>query len=135
MIDMLSQTFQCQVTGGVSTVWTGTAFKCSASDNEINLLHSRFLNETSRTCNDTNNNVIIVGEGIEVNGNNYTSQLNISFGPSLVGKIVKCVRDNGQNTSVISYYIITNDTIGIYKIRINNMAYFCHTLCMQTTPT
>lgn len=106
-------TFQCQVTGGVSTVWNGTAFVCPASDNQIILLHSRFNNETNRTCNDINNSVIIVGESIEVNGNNYTSQLNISFGPSLIGKTVNCVWDDGQNTSVVSNYTITSDIIGI----------------------
>ena len=44
---------------------------CPASGNEIILLHSRFNNGTSGTCNDINNGVIIVGESIEVNGSKY----------------------------------------------------------------
>ena len=125
-VDML--TFECQVTGGISTVWNGNAFMCPSSDNEIILLHSRFDNGTSGKCNDINNGVI-VGESIEVNGSKYTSQINISFSSSLIGKTVNCVRDDGLNDSVVSNYAITSGIIIII------MTYFCHTLCMQITPT
>ena len=118
-VDML--TFECQVTGGVSTVWNGNAFMCPASGNEIVLLHSRFDNGTSGTCNDINNSVTIVGESIEVNGSKYTSQLNISFSSSLIGKTVNCVRDNGQDISVVLNYTITSGIIIII------MTYFCLT--------
>ena len=121
--DML--TFECQVIGGDSTVWNGSAFVCPASSNAIVLLHSRFDSGTNGTCNDTNSSVVIVGESIEVNGSKYTSQLNISFSSSLIGKTVNCVRDDGQDTSVISNYTITSGTITII------MTYFCLTVCMQ----
>ena len=127
-------TFECQVTGGVSTVWNGSAFMCPSSGNEIVLLHSRFDNGTNGTCNDINNSVTIVGESIEVNGSKYTSQLNISFSSSLIGKTVNCVKDDGLNASVVSNYTITSD-INIIDIIIIITTYFCHTVCMQITPT
>ena len=130
-VDML--TFECQVTGGVSTVWNGSAFMCPDTGNEINLLHSRFDSGTSGTCNDINNSVIIVGESIEVNGSEYTSQLNISFSSSSIGKTVNCVRDDGLNDSVISNYTIPSD-INIIGIIIIITTYFCHTVCTQITP-
>ena len=102
---------------------------CPASDNEIILLHSRFDNGTSGICNDINNSVIIVGESIEVNGSKYTSQLNISFSSSLIGKTVNCVRDDGLYDSVVLNYTITSG------ITIFIMTYFCHTIRMQITPT
>ena len=129
-VDML--TFECQVTGGDSTVWNGNAFMCPASHNEIVLLHSRFDNGTSVTCNDINNSVIIVGESIEVNGSKYTSQINISFSSSLIGKTVNCVRDDGLNDSVVSNYTITSD---INIIIITTMIFLSHCICMQITPT
>ena len=101
-------TFECEVTGTVSLiVWTGTAFMCPASNNEIAFLHSRFNNTTTATGNCSN---IIIGEIIEANGNNYISYLNVTVIPSLVGKTAKCIRDDGVNTSVIVNYTITNDT-------------------------
>ena len=117
LIDTL--TFTCRVTGGVSTVWEGTAFMCASTDDEIIFIHSRFINEPSRTCN----NGSIVGEIVEVNGNNYTSQLNISFDPSLIGKTVTCVKDNGRNTSIVANYIITTDIGMILKCNNHGQQY------------
>ena len=36
-------TYECTVVGLGVTVWTGSAFSCPSSNNEIALLHSRFL--------------------------------------------------------------------------------------------
>ena len=80
---------------------------CTMTNNEIVLLHSRFNNgsESTGTCN----NGSIVGEIIELNGNNYTSQLNITFDPFLIGKTVECVSDDGENTISVANYTIIND--------------------------
>ena len=100
-------TFECQVTGVGSTVWTGTAFMCtSGRRNEIILLHSPF-NESTKV-NGTCSNGSIVAEFIEVNGNNCTSQLNVTFNSFLIGKTVVCVHDDGTNTSVVANYTITS---------------------------
>ena len=96
-------TFKCQVTGGngTSIVWTGTAFKCASSENAIVLLHNR-LDSAKGTCNDGN----IVGKIIEVDGNNYTSQVMITLSPSLIGKTVECKRDDGTVESLVEKYTI-----------------------------
>lgn len=99
--------FECEVSGNaIATVWSGTAIMCPATNNEIVLLHSRFNNTTS--CSNGNN--IITGEIIEANGNNYVSQLNITVIPFLIGKTVKCSRDDGEQSFVVMKYIIMNDT-------------------------
>ena len=102
-------TFECQVTGLGSTVWTGTAFMCNS--NEITLLHNRFnkLTKVNGTCN----NGSITAESIEVNGNNFTSQLNVTFDSFLIGKTVVCVHDDGTNTSVVANYTIISRDKGI----------------------
>lgn len=103
-------TFECEVTGNASsTVWTGTAFMCPDSNNEITLLHNRFNYTTVRgICSNGSN--IIIGEIVEANGNNYISHLNVTVIPSLIGKTVECMRDDGVNTFVIMNCTITNDT-------------------------
>ena len=63
------------------TFWSGTAFKCQYSSNAIILLHSQF-NSSHVTCNDGT----IIAKSISLEGNNYTSQLNITVTPDIVGK-------------------------------------------------
>lgn len=102
-------TFECEVPrNAAATVWRGTAFMCPSSNDEIALLHSRFNTTEIENCNNGNN--IITGEIIEANGNNYISQLNITIMPSLIGKTVKCFRDDGVQSFVVMKYIIMNDT-------------------------
>ena len=109
-IDIL--TFKYQVTGGISTIWNGNAFMCPASDNEIILLHSRFDNGTRGICNDINNSIIIVGESIEVNESKYIHH------------------------SLIFLSALLRFKLHHYKWYNNNYYdVFCHTVCMQITPT
>ena len=88
-------TYTCTVTGGFGgvTVWTGTAFDC----NEIALLHSRFSSAYGiyGTCN----NGAIVARSISMEGNSYTSQLNVTVTPDTAGKTVTCGIDNGTTTT------------------------------------
>ena len=81
--------------GGVATVWTGTAFHCVAVSNEIILLHSHF-NYEYRTCNKGS----IVGQSFSVEGNNYTSQLNVTVTHDIAGKTVMCFGDNGLDLTI-----------------------------------
>ena len=106
--DML--TFECEVIGGVSTVWKGTAFTCPATNNEIILLHSRFNNKLSGECN----NGDILAESIEVaDGNKYTSLVNVTFNPLLIGKTVECFSDDGLISSLVTNYTIISEDKGI----------------------
>ena len=100
--------------GGVSTVWQGSAFQCPGQQNAIPLSHSHYITSNgtyiSKSCND--GGVTIVAQIVRVSENIYTSQVTINDRasmPSLIGKSVKCVRDNGTATEVVvSYNIINN---------------------------
>ena len=83
-------TYYCTVMGtpGGFTVWTGSAFDCTGG--EIILRHSAFLTAVG-LCN----NGAIVARGIGVEGNNYTSQLNVAFTPDIGGKSIVCAYDSG----------------------------------------
>jgi hypothetical protein len=90
-------TYECTVVGETrgATVWRGTAFNCSSQ--EIALLHSRFTDGTFGLCNGDD----IVAKSLSVNGNNYTSQLNVTVTPGIAGKIIECAHDD--NTTIIQF--------------------------------
>ena len=89
--------------GGI-TVWKGTAFNCSQRDNEIALLHGRFQSE--KTCN----NETIIGRGIRVeNNSSFTSLLNVTVTPDVIGESIECVHDNGTLTTIGSSIVTTSN--------------------------
>ena len=95
-------TYECTVVGGSggATVWRGTVFNCPLSDHEIVLLHGRFESDTGtfKTCN----NGAIVGRGLRVEDNSsYTSQLNVTVSPDMIGESIECSHDHGGTTNVI----------------------------------
>ena len=96
-------TYECTVTGGVATIWTGTAFECSFF-NEIVLRHSRFpsVSVVSVFCN----NGATVARSLSVEGNNYTSQLNVTVTLEKVGKTVECLRNNGTHDTLLISRVI-----------------------------
>ena len=88
--------------GPGTTVWSGSAFK-SLQCNEIVLLQSRFLNGgTNGSCN----NGVIVRRSLSVDGNNYTSQLNVIVTPDTAGETVVCIGDNGISSTLFSSFVI-----------------------------
>ena len=108
--------YSCNVAGGGFTIWRGTAFDCSASQNSILLRHSSFGSSgTMGTCN----NGVIAGHSVGVSSDNsiYTSQLKIDLAssPSLVGRTVQCVYRNTQNVEV-TIGSVTIQLTGIIKL-------------------
>jgi hypothetical protein len=61
-------------------LWTGSAFNCPSTNNYI--LLSLYDIGTGRTCN----NGAIVGRILSIEGNSYTSQLNVTITPDTAGK-------------------------------------------------
>ena len=97
-------TFECTVVGGLGTVWRGSAFDCENSNNEITLLHSRFVNGTIGTCN----NDSIIGQSIGVeNGTCFISQLSVMITPDIIGKTIECIHDDYVNTTVVGSFTIS----------------------------
>ena len=78
-------------------MWAGSAFMCQGS--EITLRNAQFLDNTAvGECN----NGDIVGRGIQVKGNVYTSRLNVTLATEVIGKTVNCSFDDGSgNTPVL----------------------------------
>ena len=52
------------------------------------------------------NNGDIIAQSVKVEGENYTSQLAIAFSRDLIGKTVKCCNDAGDETHIISSFVI-----------------------------
>ena len=96
--------------GGV-TVWQGTALDCGSKNNELLLLHRRFTLEggTSEECN----NGDIVGESLRVEGNSYTSRLNVTLTSDMIGRSIACVVDTGTTSTVIGSLLI--EPVGEYN--------------------
>ena len=89
---------------GGANVWTGSAFNCPSANNYIILL---FFNiGTSKMCN----NGAIVAKLLSNEGNNYTSQLNVTVTPDTAGKEVVCLNFNGTHDILISSSIIPTIT-------------------------
>ena len=91
--------YRCTLQGSPTgvTVWSGTTFS-GCLHNDIVLQHHQFTptGGSTGTCN----NGAIVGQILGVQGNNYTSQVNVTITPETAGKTIMCSYDalDGQNT-------------------------------------
>ena len=83
--------YECTVMGGHATIWKGSTFDCPCKD--LVLLHSHFYYYGTRNyyCN----NRTIEAKIISPEGNNYTSQLNVTVTPDIAGTIITCAKDAG----------------------------------------
>ena len=91
--------YSCSVVGEGSTVWTGTAFDCPSTNDAIILKHN--ITEYNTTVGTCSNGAIITGRGLSVEGNCFTSQLNIRATADLEGESVICIHRNGSNELII----------------------------------
>ena len=90
--------------GAGSTVWSGTAFDCPSTSSEITLRHSQFSsNQAFGICN----NGEIVGRGIGVTNNCYTSQLNVTVREGFNNKSVQCVQNSNQGTIEVGQSLLS----------------------------
>ena len=98
--------YQCTVTGGVFTVWSGSAFQCASR--EITLRNSDFgsIPLPAMICNDGK----IIGHGILQHNNCFTSQLNVTLSEELVGRTVTCGIDDGRQLTTINNTVLTIST-------------------------
>jgi hypothetical protein len=99
------------VFGSGATIWKGTAFDCSLTNNELTIFHS--INYTSQKPQNCNNGAII-GHAIRAENDSYTSQITIQVGDEyLNGTTVVCAHDNGTDSIEIGLAML-NITTGIY---------------------
>ena len=92
-------TFKCSVMGRPvgSTIWRGSAFNCSREG--VVLLHRLFTSESDvhQMCN----NGFIVGRGLRSENGCYTSQLNVTVTPDMIGKSIECVHNNITSVATV----------------------------------
>ena len=96
-------TLECTMVGSPfgATVWQGDFFDCS---NGIILLHnSERYTVGKQECNDGS----IVGQGIAIDGNHYTSQLNITINDYIDDQTIQCYSDLEERILVDSVTINT----------------------------
>ena len=88
-------TYECTAMGGFggATIWRGSAFNCVLLNNEIILFHWPTMSDNVyyHTCN----NGAIVARILSVDGNNFTSQLNVTVTSETIGKTIECLHDDG----------------------------------------
>ena len=122
-------TLECSALGAGITIWEGSAFlECYGTNtNTIFLRHSGYNspNKPRKVCN----NGAIVARAIGVDGNNYTSQLNVTVSAEMNNKTVECVHEfNFTTTGLFSTVIIVHELhegIKIYHVNIyhNSFSY------------
>ena len=104
-------TYECTISGhaGGLTVWEGSALDCESTQNEIRLLHGRFVSEDQRaygTCNDG----AVEGQSVKVEGDAYTSRLTVNVGSEMIGRSIECVYDDGSITNPVGTATIAPTT-------------------------
>ena len=99
--------FTCTVIGIGNTLWRGSTFNCPDTTNEIILRHSQFSRSdgTSGNCN----NGAIVARSMDVVGNCFRSQLDVSVSASFNNRNVQC--DHNSNTGTKRIGTITLNVI------------------------
>lgn len=97
-------TFSCTTIGFGTTIWTGKAFKCSNSDNEIALRNSQFASGSSGTCN---NGAIAARSLTVTNGSYHTSQLNVTVSSGLNQASIECKYNSNEGLSSVGTAILT----------------------------
>ena len=106
--------YTCTVVGGLLTVWSGSAFSCVGSGNEISLRHNDF-----QTAKGICNNGAIVAYSIENVGSCYTSGLDVRLSTELQGQTITCNIDDGSNpTEIGSAMLMVSTSLGILNQRV-----------------
>lgn len=112
--------YECKVTGDGSTVWKGTAFDCPSSGNQINLLHSQFV-QTQGTDGVCNRGGIVANNIGATTNRTYTSQLVVNLTMVQEGESVECFHDNTTSLNFIgnaSIRITEGKTFYLYSIKV-----------------
>ena len=86
-------------------MWEGTAFDCPSR--EILLTNRDFGTPTAfGVCNDGR----IFGRGLSIDGDRYTSELNVTFQTMLESRTVVCSVDNGTHSTEVGRDVLRAST-------------------------
>ena len=103
------QVYDCTVARESATIWTGTAFNCPATNNEIIFQHGA-NGAVNASCNEG----AVSGYIIRANDSSYTSRLSIFVTPEVNGSRVSCFSDGLHGTVEIGSSDLTITT-GTYN--------------------
>ena len=106
-------TYECTVVGAGATIWTGSAFNCSASNYTILLIHNFF--SLAKGDYGSCNNGDIVGQSLSVEGNNYTSQLNVTVISDTAGRTIECLHDAYDGLTATLIFTLVIPTTDLYS--------------------
>ena len=98
-------TYVCAAHGPGSTLWKGTAFRCSSSQNEIILQHSDYTSAggTTRYCNDR----AIAARSLRIeNDACYISQLNVTISTDMNDRTIECAQTTRAGLSSIGVHTL-----------------------------
>ena len=85
-------------------MWSGTAFNCPSTADQMSLRHSEFENGSAvGVCN---SGAMITARGISRANNTFISQLTITFDTSLVGTTIQCADDDGRHSHIVGNHTI-----------------------------
>ena len=99
-------TYECTVFGSGATIWKGTAFDCSETNNELTIFHSININSTSERPKTCNNGAITV-HAIGADNDSYTSRITVQISDELNGTTVVCAHDNGTDTIEVGSAVLS----------------------------
>ena len=109
-------TFTCNIAGGGTTLWRGSAFDCSSTSNEIRLRHSTFASSgTMGTCNNEAMRARSIGL---TNGDCYTSELSVTVSTTFNDETIECAYNSGTDERAI----------GVSTLRVVGKKCQCHYL-------
>ena len=98
----------CSVTGGVATIWRGTALNCHNVANFITLRHSSFNNLSKSAAAECNDRIMARSIGVS---DTFNSQLSVNVTGELNNKTIECIRDTNGSTD--GYEIVGAITIAV----------------------
>ena len=104
--------------GGGLTIWRGSAFDCSAQSNHIILSHSQFQEGVHGVCN--NGDLAAKSIGV-MNGECFSSQLNITVNTRMKNTTIECIHDTAGSTETLIGSEVLAFTTGIYHITITQV--------------
>ena len=109
--------YECTLCGGVATVWTGSLFNCTLSDDKITLRHSQF-----ETASGACNNEEITASSVRLDTVNcsqcFVSQVRFLASNAENNKTILCNYFNGTSEIVIDSATVTLTTGNIIIILI-----------------
>ena len=106
--------------GGELTLWDGNALMCQGR--EITLLHNEFnTNAAMGECN--SGETMITARGVQVVNNSYTSRLDVTLTPTVIGRDIACSSSDG---------IIDSTTL---RVSTGNIIILKFHVCVRTSVT